>query len=181
MIALCGHVNMCKDCLEHWFQSHRDIRGDYGYDSDDSDSDSDDNHHAPCPSCRQTIEALIPLGMAMNYTVDHDMNAYFHLTPSTWIQWADLTVTIDTWASPDTAFLATTAWISLSWVTPLPTPAFDSSTWDDLYIVNDPTTPYLKVTDLNDILPTRYIGESVVQVLKLWLWYWVKNCLRILM
>lgn len=71
------------------------------------------------------------------------------------------TFTINSGPSPDTVFLDTTAGFAFqlhSW----DVPAFDmSGATDVLYVVNDPVTPYLQVTDIADIV-TDSLGGSLL-------------------
>jgi hypothetical protein len=89
---------------------------------------------------------------------------------ATWYGGMDTSVTIDTGTTPDTVDVAISSGITYQ-MHRQTTPAFDTSAGSKMYVINHPTTPYLEIDSLDDVLvdangnsltDTRYAMRLIV-------------------
>lgn len=88
------------------------------------------------------------------------INARLRAIHAAWISGVAPTLTIDSGPTPDAVDFACTVG-SVYQLHPHTFPARDTASSDPMFVVNDSTTPFLKVTDLEDLL-TDSLGGSLV-------------------
>jgi hypothetical protein len=78
------------------------------------------------------------------------INDWILSQPATWISGTSLSCSIDTGPNPDTVNISITSGKVLQ-LHEVNFPALNTATGDDIHVINDPTTPYLEITDLNQL------------------------------
>lgn len=78
------------------------------------------------------------------------INKWIRFQPATWISGVALSCSIDTGPNPDTVDISVTSGKILQ-LHEQTFPALNTATGDDIHVINDPTTPYVQITDLNQL------------------------------